>query len=992
MFHWFVVLSWFVAPVSAATNLAPGPGFEGQSSLQAAKERYDAALDEAYQKLVLALTQSAVEIEASLASGVDARGRARQDLVLVRERIQGERRALEAEGRWPIAVEVAAGQRKRVNDAKLEVLAAYRAAQMGAVSALDSKHDRQLEAGLKRYTELNLLAPHLTEPDVLARVQVGATDADWQAAGDAFVPPKHAREDGTWAPFVLGPGLPSALVADFDLVRGANEGDLLVRITDEMELDREISIPRRQVDALCRRAGVGADKPCRVRVVVTPRSAGIEIDGEDVEEIATEEAGFGLDLSRATSIAIRRGDKKGPVRVESVRVRLLPRAPTVEAGESNLTSGTDSSASSSSSADPCGGALAVTRSWSEQLGVVREARRKFEARCDDLARDLLKAFKDGIPEYMRTRVLNPNDLEQLRKAQSRIELERDRLLFAARAPTEVVSALVRTPLDNEYHKAKQELLAAFERTESALQLQSSPSELARLRDERAEIECFVDLAPWRDSNSENRFQRATSGLEELLDSTWLKQLVVSGNGLAEWNWMGVKWTSPKRPGPDGRIAPFLVKGDLPYEFVFEWSLERIEKLASDDRLRIVLTQDGVVREALVPAESLRELCTVSAAGDVGAFPLRLVVLRDRISVSIDHVRVFCASSDPVPAPEANVVKVPTELALSREGSADETAIRLVRVRAIQATSKRPPRSSEAGGDSAPEPAAVPRVATPRRVADPAPIPAPAVRPLAPSDPALGWAEVLQREADPAVVTNPSILADFALLGLPWRVRDRASGIEMLLVTPGSFSRGALDDDPAAQSNERPPHRVTLRHAFYVGRYEVQTAEWAHVMSGAPLSPDPRGLPWTGPPEQIDAFLDRTAGLRLLTEAEWEYACRAWTHEVHHADLATCAWSPSRSDGRLHEVGRLAGNGFGLHDMLGNAWEWCSDFYDPDAYVSCARGVVDPTGPASGSLRVMRGGSADPNLDDSWCRDSIRVAGELRGGATKFRGFRVARTP
>jgi formylglycine-generating enzyme required for sulfatase activity len=82
------------------------------------------------------------------------------------------------------------------------------------------------------------------------------------------------------------------------------------------------------------------------------------------------------------------------------------------------------------------------------------------------------------------------------------------------------------------------------------------------------------------------------------------------------------------------------------------------------------------------------------------------------------------------------------------------------------------------------------------------------------------------------------------------------------------------------------------------------------------------------------------GFRLPTEAEWEYACRAGTQGPRYGDLNEIAWYRENSGGRPHPVGLKQANAWGLYDMLGNVWEWCSDLYDPEVY---------------GPYRIFRGG-------------------------------------
>ncbi|MFC5182975.1 formylglycine-generating enzyme family protein [Actinomadura harenae] len=119
--------------------------------------------------------------------------------------------------------------------------------------------------------------------------------------------------------------------------------------------------------------------------------------------------------------------------------------------------------------------------------------------------------------------------------------------------------------------------------------------------------------------------------------------------------------------------------------------------------------------------------------------------------------------------------------------------------------------------------------------------------------------------------------------------------------------------------------------------------------------------------------DRSVGgYRLPTEAEWEYACRAGTSGPHYAPLDDIAWYRENSGERPHEVGTRLPNPWGLHDMLGNVWNWCWDFYDPEVY---------------GTYHVLRGGGW---FDEHWsCRASAR-----RRSHPTYRvddvGFRVAR--
>ena len=271
--------------------------------------------------------------------------------------------------------------------------------------------------------------------------------------------------------------------------------------------------------------------------------------------------------------------------------------------------------------------------------------------------------------------------------------------------------------------------------------------------------------------------------------------------------------------------------------------------------------------------------------------------------------------------------------------------------------------------------------------------------------AVPWYTVIEYAPDPAVVINPALRDAIVAAGYPWRVRDNGTGIEMLLVPPGSFDMGCIQGSNSygCYSFEQPVHTVTLTNAYYIGRYEVTQAQWQAKMGSNPsYFRESNGFPNSAnrPVEQvswntIQGFLSAT-GLRLPTEAEWEYACRAGTTTPFHSGpgfpngttddnlVSQIAWFNGNSGGNTWPVGGKAANALGVHDMLGNVFEWCNDWYGD--YSSAAQ--TNPAGPASGSNRVLRGGS--------WLYGTLSVRSSYRYGspvdAAGNVGFRVARAP
>jgi formylglycine-generating enzyme required for sulfatase activity len=192
--------------------------------------------------------------------------------------------------------------------------------------------------------------------------------------------------------------------------------------------------------------------------------------------------------------------------------------------------------------------------------------------------------------------------------------------------------------------------------------------------------------------------------------------------------------------------------------------------------------------------------------------------------------------------------------------------------------------------------------------------------------------------------------------------DLGDGItmEFVRIPAGTFMMGSED----GYDNEKPVHQVTVSRDFYLGKYEVTQEQWQAVMGTNPSGHAGEMRPvemvsWDDAVAFTEA-LARSTGhdVRLPTEAEWEHACRAATTTRYYfgdatPDLADHGWAASNSEGMTHFVGRKLPNAWGLYDMLGNIWEWCSDWYDAGYYDQSA--ATDPVGPPSGTDRVIRGG-------------------------------------
>jgi formylglycine-generating enzyme required for sulfatase activity len=223
------------------------------------------------------------------------------------------------------------------------------------------------------------------------------------------------------------------------------------------------------------------------------------------------------------------------------------------------------------------------------------------------------------------------------------------------------------------------------------------------------------------------------------------------------------------------------------------------------------------------------------------------------------------------------------------------------------------------------------------------------------------------------------------------------GLDLVLIPAGSFIMGSSKSGMGQWDNQRPVHRVQITRPFYLGKYEVTQDQYSAVMGQNPS----KVIGATHPVNRVSrseavAFckkLGATLGrnVRLPTEAEWEYACRAGTKTRFYwgddasvvGDYAVCLTTDSAED--IQAVGGKKPNAWGLYDMIGNVSEWCSDWLG--RYV--AQWNVDPQGPPIGTAHVVRGSCYCGTPTFCTCTDRIGVTGGDGPTTIVWLGFRLA---
>ena len=255
---------------------------------------------------------------------------------------------------------------------------------------------------------------------------------------------------------------------------------------------------------------------------------------------------------------------------------------------------------------------------------------------------------------------------------------------------------------------------------------------------------------------------------------------------------------------------------------------------------------------------------------------------------------------------------------------------------------------------------------------------------------------------PEVSKESSALSQKRVLPIQLSPEDQAKADKapegMVFIKGGCFIMG----NDYTQEDEKPEHEVCLDD-FYMDRYEVTQVRWEKNMGFNPSKFVGTNLPV----EQVNfldvqKFIKKSKGAcRLPTEAEWEYAARGgattryfWGNMVHE----DYTWYEDNSAETSHPVGGKAPNQYGLHDMMGNVWEWVNDWYEP--YYKM-RSKNNPLGPENGESKVVRGGSFDSSAgalritNRVWLHPKNKVFpkvttyGQIMNEVFNYIGFRCA---
>lgn len=237
--------------------------------------------------------------------------------------------------------------------------------------------------------------------------------------------------------------------------------------------------------------------------------------------------------------------------------------------------------------------------------------------------------------------------------------------------------------------------------------------------------------------------------------------------------------------------------------------------------------------------------------------------------------------------------------------------------------------------------------------------------------------------DPKALT-PGAAVSVTLDGCRWTVR---------WLPAGRFLMGSPLDEPNRDKDEV-QHEVVFSRGFFMAETECTQMQWQAIITNKPNHGKFPNHPvnqvqWREAQDYCRRLTQTHRAQKLIpegwewdlpTEAQWEYACRAGTTGPFAGDLAEMAWIESNSEGKAHAVKTRKPNAWGLHDLHGNVWEWCRDWYGDYPTHS----VEDPTGPSAGTFRCYRGGSRI--YGPRRARSAIRgaMSPEMKGDYLGFR--------
>lgn len=269
---------------------------------------------------------------------------------------------------------------------------------------------------------------------------------------------------------------------------------------------------------------------------------------------------------------------------------------------------------------------------------------------------------------------------------------------------------------------------------------------------------------------------------------------------------------------------------------------------------------------------------------------------------------------------------------------------------------------------------------------------------------MGIAHCLLRGSRPGVLLGLSLLWVFCqpiatplahAQTQPQTKVNPTDGLTYVFVPPGTFQMGC---SPASKGvtglgggpvkcvdSEEPAHSVTITKGFWIGQTQVTQAAYMKVAGKNPSHFRGDTLPVDGVSFNDAAAYCGRVCMRLPTEAEYEYAARGGNPSALYGPLKEIAWFNAGGDpkgGNTHPVATKKANDFGLYDMIGNVWEWVSDWYAPYD----AAPATDPKGPANGKYHVVRGGSWDETSDTMRVEFRNKV---MTGISDDYNGFRCA---